>query len=331
MLAAPEATEEDIELALKEAIAWDFVERLPLGLDTLVGDTGVQLSGGQKQRIAIARALVRRPQILLLDEATSALDTANEGLVQTALEVASRGGRTTVVVAHRISTIIKADIIAAMKDGQVAELGTHKELMARHGLYFSLFTDQVKGRQADNSNHQNNVIHDQPGAGHINASFADQDGESANRDHYNEQNPDAIITVKDQVNNKDEDLQEVQERSVGFSRLLSASKPEWPFILVGVLASVAMGGAMTLFSVLFGAVTRIVSYEDLELARSEAVHYAIMFGLLGLGSTLMMALQGLMFGYSGMDVYVLYGNLLLTQNIKCCRFLHCFTHLKKTY
>merc|ERR1740128_1501167 len=117
---------------------------LPRQFDTMVGERGTQLSGGQKQRIAIARALVRNPQILLLDEATSALDNESESIVQAALDRA-RSGRTTIVVAHRLSTIKSADLIVAMNQGVVEEMGTHEELMKLEGLYHSLVTRQMAG------------------------------------------------------------------------------------------------------------------------------------------------------------------------------------------
>lgn len=131
------ATEEEIIQAAKEANAWEFIEGFPEGLDTKVGDRGVQLSGGQRQRIAIARALLKDPQLLILDEATSALDSESERLVQEALDRLMQG-RTSVVIAHRLSTIRKAHQILVMEQGQGIERGTHDELMKLDGAYAEL-------------------------------------------------------------------------------------------------------------------------------------------------------------------------------------------------
>ncbi|KAK3779552.1 hypothetical protein RRG08_045298 [Elysia crispata] len=135
------ATMDEVIAACRSANAYDFIMKMPDGFDTHVGERGAQLSGGQKQRIAIARALVKNPKILLLDEATSALDTESESIVQDALDKASRG-RTTLVIAHRLSTIISADAIIVFNKGQVAERGTHAQLMARGGLYYELVSSQ---------------------------------------------------------------------------------------------------------------------------------------------------------------------------------------------
>ncbi len=128
------ATEDEIIEAAKKANAWEFISTFPEGLLTEVGDRGIQLSGGQKQRIAIARALLKNPVILILDEATSALDSESERLVQEALEILMKG-RTSLVIAHRLATIRNASQILVLQDGKIKESGTHKELIAKKGLY----------------------------------------------------------------------------------------------------------------------------------------------------------------------------------------------------
>jgi ABC-type multidrug transport system fused ATPase/permease subunit len=134
----PDATEADIEEAAKQANAWDFISSFPGKLDTVVGERGVQLSGGQRQRIAIARAVLKNPRILILDEATSSLDSESERQVQEALEKLMKG-RTSLVIAHRLSTVRKADHIIVLNDGRIVEQGTHTELIANHnGLYRTL-------------------------------------------------------------------------------------------------------------------------------------------------------------------------------------------------
>jgi len=138
------AAERDIVAAAEAAHAMEFIREMPQGLQTLVGENGLKLSGGQRQRIAIARALLKNAPVLVLDEATSALDTESERHVQAALEALMRG-RTTLVIAHRLSTVEKADRIVALDRGRVAETGTHAELLARGGIYARLHSIQFSG------------------------------------------------------------------------------------------------------------------------------------------------------------------------------------------
>ncbi len=137
------ATEADIERAAKAANAWDFICRMPEGLNTMVGENGVMLSGGQRQRLAIARALLKDAPVLILDEATSALDSESERNIQAALEVLMQG-RTTLVIAHRLSTIEHADSIVVLDDGCIVETGRHQELLAKNGYYAQLYKLQFK-------------------------------------------------------------------------------------------------------------------------------------------------------------------------------------------
>lgn len=137
----PDATDNEVIAAARAAHAHDFIERLPDGYLTFLGERGVRLSGGQRQRISIARAILKNAPLLLLDEATSALDTESERAVQLALEQAMKG-RTTLVIAHRLSTVVNADRIIVMDNGQVVDSGTHSELMARNGLYARLASMQ---------------------------------------------------------------------------------------------------------------------------------------------------------------------------------------------
>jgi ATP-binding cassette subfamily B protein len=144
--ARPDATEDAVLDASRRANAHEFIERLPEGYETIVGERGVTLSGGQQQRLAIARAILAAPQILILDEATSNLDTESEQLIQAALDTLL-AGRTTFVIAHRLSTIRDADLILLMEDGAVIEQGPHDALMAAQGAYYDMVQRQLKASE----------------------------------------------------------------------------------------------------------------------------------------------------------------------------------------
>jgi len=139
----PDATEAELQQAVEAGYVNEFTDRFEEGLDTLIGERGVKLSGGQRQRIAISRAILADPKIIILDEATSNLDTESEALIQKSLATLVKD-RTTIVIAHRLSTIKKADQILVIEAGNIAEQGTHEELISRKGRYYDLYTYQAK-------------------------------------------------------------------------------------------------------------------------------------------------------------------------------------------
>jgi ATP-binding cassette subfamily B protein len=144
----PDASEDDVRRAAELAQIGPFIERLPEGYKSMVGERGLKLSGGEKQRVAIARTILKAPPILMLDEATSALDTHTEQEIQAALDLVSRG-RTTIVIAHRLSTVITADEIIVLRDGRIEERGAHQDLLAAQGLYASMWDRQREATEAE--------------------------------------------------------------------------------------------------------------------------------------------------------------------------------------
>ena len=143
-----DATDEEVMQAVEMAQIGDFVRSLPEGLSTMVGERGLKLSGGEKQRVAIARTILKAPPILILDEATSPLDTETEQEIQSALDYVSRG-RTTLVIAHRLSTVIGADETIVLQDGLIAERGTHRELLAKKDLYQAMWDRQREAQETE--------------------------------------------------------------------------------------------------------------------------------------------------------------------------------------
>jgi len=142
------ASEADVEAAARGAAIDGFIAALPQGYESMVGERGLKLSGGEKQRVAIARTLLKNPPILILDEATSALDSRTEEAIQATLDNVARN-RTTIVIAHRLSTVVGADQIVVLDAGRVAERGTHAELLANQGLYADLWARQAAERELE--------------------------------------------------------------------------------------------------------------------------------------------------------------------------------------
>uniref|UniRef100_A0A3B3R1Z2 ATP-binding cassette, sub-family B (MDR/TAP), member 4 n=1 Tax=Paramormyrops kingsleyae TaxID=1676925 RepID=A0A3B3R1Z2_9TELE len=276
-----DVTQAEIETATREANAYDFIMQLPQKFETLVGDRGTQMSGGQKQRIAIARALVRNPKILLLDEATSALDAESETIVQAALDKV-RQGRTTIVVAHRLSTIRNADIIAGFQDGEIVELGTHSELMERKGVYCSLVNMQTFRSVEDTL----------------------EDVIEASLDEKSPSTKSEIFPLKMKPAEGDADVakeegQEEKVPEVSFLKVLHLNLTEWPYMVVGIFCAIINGGMQPAFAVIFSKIIAVFAEPDLEQVKLKSSFFSIMFAVIGGVSFITMFLQGFSFGKAG--------------------------------
>ena len=280
--AKADASEEEIVAACKEANAYDFIQKLPMQLDTNVGEGGAQLSGGQKQRIAIARALIRSPKLLLLDEATSALDTESEAVVQEALD-RIHASRTTIVIAHRLSTVRNADMIVALEEGKVKEKGTHAELMELGGLYHSLVERQLAGKEEVREKEEQHLERQ-------------TSGRNSKRQLSKQM---SVVGDLDPVN-KDEEKEELKTGMMElFKRLLAYNKPELPWILLGVVFAFGFAVASPFFAVIFGDFLEGLGMENIEEARSKSVRDALMMAAVGLLFFVAVGAQGVTFSYSG--------------------------------
>lgn len=286
-------TMDEIEKAVKEANAYDFIMKLPNKFDTLVGERGAQLSGGQKQRIAIARALVRNPKILLLDEATSALDTESEAVVQVALDKA-RKGRTTIVIAHRLSTVRNADVIAGFDDGVIVEKGNHDELMKEKGIYFKLVTMQTRGNEIEleNATGESKSESDALEMSPKDSGSSLIKRRSTRRSIHAPQGQDRKLGTKEDLNEN--------VPPVSFWRILKLNSTEWPYFVVGIFCAIINGGLQPAFSIIFSRIIGIFTRdEDPETKRQNSNMFSVLFLVLGIISFITFFLQGFTFGKAG--------------------------------
>ena len=260
-----------IEQACRMANAHEFIMSLPDKYETNVGDQGFLLSGGQKQRIAIARAIVKDPKILLLDEATSALDTQSERIVQDALDKASKN-RTTIVIAHHLSTIRNATKIVVMNNGDIVEVGTHDELMSKKGRYFKLVETQ-KIQQAkkakeptDNLTEYLTVRNDDNISEKDYALGRVITNKSSSSSILPKGKPDIEVGKFDYEFTTRELLQ----------KILKLNKPEMPIIILGLFSSIISGAVNPLFAIAFAKVIQSFSKSGDELEH-DARFWSLMF------------------------------------------------------
>ncbi|GJZ43989.1 putative ABC transporter B family member 8 [Tanacetum coccineum] len=276
-----DATMDEVIAAATAANAHSFIRQLPEGYETKVGERGALLSGGQKQRIAIARAIIKNPVILLLDEATSALDSESEKLVQTALDQASMG-RTTMVVVHKLATIRNADTIAVMSEGSVIEQGSHADLVnSNTGHYARLVKLQ---RQFSSFNeHENNT----PLAARS----------SASRLSTAKSSP--AIFDSPATFNDPQSLSSSNHIPPSFSRLISLNSPEWKQALVGSLASAAFGSVQPVYALTVGGMISAFFLPNHDEMNNRIKTYSIIFCSLSVISIIVSLLQHYNFAYMG--------------------------------
>ncbi|CAL8095684.1 unnamed protein product [Calicophoron daubneyi] len=303
-LGKPDATQEEIEEAAKEANAHDFICALPEGYDTVLAERGGGMSGGQKQRLAIARALIRKPRLLLLDEATSALDTRSERVVREALEKASTG-RTCVVIAHRLTTVRHADLILVLENGVVRESGTHEELIAREGLYAAMLSNQNQ-MEATREEDEDEEDHHRPEG----VWQAEQESQGAS-----EESKTLVSRISHSIS-----VQMKKMKKNPIRRMLAINKPETKYIVGGCIACLISGAVPPCFAVLYSEVYEIFSkIQRGEDALSHTSLISGMMGVVGFVRFVAMLLQGYLFGVSGerltRRVRSLYYDAMLHQEI----------------
>lgn len=291
----PDATMDEVEAATSAANAHAFITLLPKGYNTQVGERGVQLSGGQKQRIAIARAMLKNPKILLLDEATSALDAGSESIVQEALD-RLMVGRTTVVVAHRLSTIRNVDSIAVIQQGQVVETGTHEELISKGGSYASLirFQEIVRNREFANPStrrtRSSRLSHSLS-----TKSLSLRSGSLRNLSYSYSTGADGRIEM---VSNAETDRKNPAPNGY-FLRLLKLNAPEWPYSIMAVVGSVLSGFIGPTFAIVMSNMIEVFYYRNPAAMERKTKEYVFIYIGAGLYAVVAYLIQHYFFSIMG--------------------------------
>ncbi|XP_002519759.2 ABC transporter B family member 9 isoform X1 [Ricinus communis] len=318
------ATDQEIRTAIELANAAKFIGKMPKGLDTKVGEHGTQLSGGQKQRIAIARAILKNPKILLLDEATSALDAESESIVQEALEKIMCN-RTTVVVAHRLSTIRNADMIAVVQMGKIVEKGTHEELIKdMEGAYSQLVCLQEGIKKTENScvriadilEISLDTSRPISRAGSLKQSTLKSISRGSSRRRHSFTVSALGLSMPDPISFHEIEMHEQRTerlkkpKEVSIRKLAYLNKPELPVLLVGTTAAALHGITLPIFGLLFSTAINVLYKPPNEL-RKDSRTWALVYVGIGLVDFILLPVQNFFFGIAG-------GKLI--ERIRCMTF-----------
>ncbi|KAK8534019.1 hypothetical protein V6N13_028302 [Hibiscus sabdariffa] len=287
---------EEIIKAVKASNAHNFISQLPQGYDTKVGERGIQLSGGQKQRIAIARAIIKAPKILLLDEATSALDSESERIVQKALDNASIG-RTTIIVAHRLSTIRHADLIAVVQDGQVMEIGSHDELMLNEKGYYPML---VQLQHTEQEQFQEKDVKDLSTKASASLTKNDINNISSHRLSSVSRTSSAESLASNQSSPGEEmKVKDKRLPAPSFKRLLAMNLPEWKQATLGCLGAVLFGAVQPVSSFTMASMISLFFLTNHGEIKEKAKVYALSFLGIGWSSLIVNIIQHYYFAYMG--------------------------------
>ncbi|CDY37776.1 BnaC04g00490D [Brassica napus] len=295
-----DATLEEIKAAAELANASKFVDKLPQGLDTMVGEHGTQLSGGQKQRIAVARAILKDPRILLLDEATSALDAESERVVQEALD-RIMVNRTTVVVAHRLSTVRNADTIAVIHQGKIVEKGSHTELLKDpEGAYSQLIRlqEEKKPEETQAGERKMSSIESFKQSSFRKSSLGRG---NSSRHSFNMFGFPSGIEGNDVVQDQEEDdttEPKTKPKKVSIRRIAALNKPEIPVLILGTISAAANGVILPIFGILIASVIKAFFKPPKEL-KEDTSFWAIIFMVLGFASVIAYPAQTFFFSIAG--------------------------------
>ncbi|CAD5165264.1 unnamed protein product [Musa acuminata subsp. malaccensis] len=310
----PDATIAEVEAAASAANAHSFISQLPNAYNTQVGERGVQLSGGQKQRIAIARAMLKNPKILLLDEATSALDAGSESIVQEALD-RLMVGRTTVVVAHRLSTIRNVDMIAVIQQGQVVETGTHEELLAKgsSGAYASLIRFQEMARNRDFGGPSTRRSRSSRLSHSLSTkSLSLRSGSLRNLSYQYSTGADGRIEM---VSNADNVLKYPAPRGY-FFKLLKLNAPEWPYTIMGAIGSVLSGFIGPTFAIVMSNMIEVFYYRDPNAMERKTREYVFVYIGTGLYAVVAYLVQHYFFSIMGENLTTRVRRMMLSAILR---------------